>query len=45
MKRCPKLDKNQKEELTNFIRDSKDTKEIRRSQSVLLVDQEVKRQT
>jgi len=40
MKRCPKLDKNQKEELTNFIRDSKDTKEIRRSQSVLLVDQE-----
>lgn len=40
MKRCPKLDKNQKEELANFIRRSKDSKEIRRSQAVLLVDQE-----
>ena len=40
MKRCPRLDEKQKQELGNFIRNSKDTKEIRRSQSVLLIDRE-----
>jgi transposase len=40
MKRCPRLDEKQKQELANFIRNSKDSKEIRRSQSVLLIDQE-----
>jgi transposase len=40
MKRCPKLENKQKEDLENFIRGSKDNKEIRRSQSVLLVDEE-----
>lgn len=42
MKRCPRLDGKQKQELANFIRNSKDGKEIRRSQSVLLIDLETK---
>lgn len=39
MKRCAKLDVKQRQELEIFIQSSKDSKEIRRSQSVLLVDQ------
>ena len=41
MKRCPKLDSKQKQELEHFIKEATDSKEIRRSQSVLLVDREV----
>ena len=39
MKKCPKLTTQQREELSSFIRKSDDSKEIRRSQSVLLIDQ------
>jgi transposase len=41
MKRCPKLDVKQKQELERFIKEATDSKEIRRSQSVLLVDRDV----
>lgn len=41
MKRCPKLIDIQKNELESFIQKSQDSKEIRRSQSVLLIDMEV----
>ena len=41
MKRCPKLTDIQKSELEFFIQKSRDSKEIRRSQSVLLIDKEV----
>jgi transposase len=40
MKRCKKLTSLQREELELFIKTSGDSKEIRRSQSVLLVDKE-----
>jgi transposase len=40
MKRCLRLDEKQRDGLTNFIRNSKDSKEIRRSQSVLLIDRD-----
>ena len=38
MKRCPKLTDKQRSELESFVQNSGDSKEIRRSQSVLLVD-------
>jgi transposase len=41
MKRCARLDSKQIEELKSFIQRSEDSKEIRRSQSVLLVDKRV----
>ena len=41
MRRCSRLDLRQREELESFIQLSKDSKEIRRSQSVLLVDKGV----
>lgn len=41
MKRCPKLSEQQRRWLELFIQTSKDSKEIRRSQSVLLVDKDV----
>ena len=41
MKRCPKLTNNQIQELQNFIRDSKhSSKEARRAQAILMIDQE-----
>ncbi|MFI0478933.1 MAG: IS630 family transposase, partial [Candidatus Rhabdochlamydia sp.] len=39
MKKCPRLTTQQREQLSSFIRKSDDSKEIRRSQSVLLIDQ------
>jgi len=42
MKKCPKLTTQQREELSSFIRKSDDSKEIRRSQSVLLIDQKTR---
>lgn len=40
MKRCAKLTYKQREELEEFVQKSEDSKEIRRSQAVLLVDLE-----
>lgn len=40
IKRCAKLDLKQRQELENFVQSSEDSKEIRRAQTVLLVDLE-----
>ena len=45
MKRCPKSNVEQKQELEKYIQNSKDSKEIRRSQSVLLIDKKTDYET